>query len=242
MKPDAYALAAEAETEHWWFVARRAILRAVVDQLLPEGANRHVLEVGCGNGGNFSLLARYGALSAVEHDAGARARASSRGLARVEQGDLPHHLPFADTKFQLIAALDVVEHVDDDAAAVRALAERLSMDGMLLVTVPAYSWLWSSHDELSHHLRRYTAGGLNTILEKAGLRVAYSSYFNSFLFPVGVAHAKLSGLFGRQQYGMQVPPRFLNAALRTIFECERLVIPRHSLPFGMSIVSCAFRA
>ncbi|MBI2318725.1 MAG: glycosyltransferase [Betaproteobacteria bacterium] len=185
MRPEAYSAAAQAEENHWWFAARREVLAAVLERLYVRAANPSVLEVGCGNGGNLAMLARYGALYATEIEDQARARATSRGIAVVENGWLPDGLPFAGALFDLVAALDVLEHVADDAAALAALGQRLKPDGLLFLTVPAYPWLWSPHDEFSQHKRRYTLGGMRSLVERCGLRVTYASYFNCLLFPFG---------------------------------------------------------
>jgi SAM-dependent methyltransferase len=240
MNPDAYTLAAQSEEQHWWFAARRDVLRSVLDRFCPRGNDRGVLEAGCGNGGNLPLLADYGSLCAFEIHDEARRRASARGIARVEKGWLPDGVPFGDVRFDLVAALDVLEHVEDDASAVRALRNTLAPAGLLLLTVPAYTWLWSRHDELSHHRRRYSLPQLVSLVEKCGLRTAYASYFNSLLFPAGVAHIKLSGWLGGHPLGaLRVPAAPINGLLREVFRLERHLLPRVSLPFGISIVVCA---
>ena len=152
-------------------------------------------------------------------------------------------IPFARNSFDLIAALDVLEHVEDDTAALRALGEWLSERGVLLTTVPAFQWLWSEHDVLSHHLRRYTRERLTTLLRDAGLNVLYSGYFNSLLFPLAVANIKLGKLVSRDAYrGLQIPARGVNRTLEWIFRVESRLVPRIRLPFGLSIVACASRA
>ncbi len=240
MNPDTYALAAAVEEEHWWFVGRRQVLCAVLDHCIGTGKQRRVLEVGCGNGGNLKFLSRYGSVSAIELEDGARARAKSRGLARVEKGWLPDGLPFNEEKFDLVAALDVIEHVDDDLAALERLRGRLHDGGTLLLTVPAYPWLWSRHDELSHHRRRYTAKVLDRLLSQAGFRATFTSYFNTFLFPAGVAHIKFSALLEKNPHAaMKIPANPLNWMLRNIFGAESHFVPRIRLPFGISLVTCA---
>lgn len=239
MNPDTYAAAARSEDRHWWFSARRQILGAVLDRFLTGPAARLVLEVGCGNGGNLPLLARYGEVFAVEMAEDARARAAARGLARVEAGALPGALPFEGVAFDVVAALDVMEHVADDRAAVAALRARLKPGGLLLLTVPAFMWLWSRHDEISHHRRRYALGALTALVRRGGFEVAHATYFNTVLFPLGVAHIKLSRwLTADAHSGLRVPPQPLNALLRTLFAAERHLVPRLSLPFGISILLC----
>jgi len=240
MTPETYALAAQIEEEHWWFSARRDILRAVLDRHLPQASERTLLELGCGNGGNLPLLARYGKLFAVETDNDARGRAAARGIAKVEPGALPHALPFTELQFDLVAALDVLEHVADEHAALAAMRAKLKRGGFLLLTVPAFAWLWSRHDEVSYHQRRYTKGGLIKLVKETGFEVAHSTYFNTLLFPLALAHIKLFTRFAADaHHGLRIPPRPLNALLRTIFSAERYLVPRLILPFGVSVLLCA---
>ena len=241
MDVEAYSLAAEVEDEHWWFRGRRAILRSVLDRYIPSASrSRTILEVGCGNGGNLPLLSAYGHVLAVEKDDAARARASSRGVAHVERGWLPDGLPYAEDRFDLIAAFDVLEHVDEDGEAVRALRSRLTLNGLLIVTVPAFGWLWSRHDEFSHHKRRYTRAGLSALLTACGFGITYSSYFNTFLFPAAVAHMKLGPLLRvTPAQAMRIPPPPVNRALTAIFSFESAFIPRWSFPYGVSVLLCA---
>jgi SAM-dependent methyltransferase len=239
MNPETYTIAAETEDRHWWFSARRRILAAVLDRFITPAAGRVLLEVGCGNGGNLPLLARYGEVFAVEMAEEARARAAARGLGRVEAGALPDGLPFGGMTFDVVAALDVIEHVADDRAAVAALGAKLKRGGLLVLTVPAYGWLWGRHDRTSHHVRRYTLGELVALVRQGGLDVTHASYFNTLLFPLGVAHIKLSNwLTSRDHAGLGIPPPPLNALLHTVFAAERHLVPRVSLPFGVSIVLC----
>jgi SAM-dependent methyltransferase len=243
MQEQAYEIAARIETDHWWFSGRREILAALLDRYLPPSTvPRRILEVGCGNGGNLALLAAYGSVFAVEKDDGARERAALRRIGTVERGWLPDALPFAGDSFDVIAALDVLEHLEDDAAAVRALRDRLSERGMLIVTVPAFQWLWSEHDVLSQHVRRYTRQRFAMLLRHAGLNVLYCGYFNSLLFPFAVANIALGRLAPRDtRRGLQIPPRGINRALRWIFTIESRLVTRIQLPVGLSIVACATR-
>jgi len=237
MNPETYALAAQVEDEHWWFSARRSILRAVLDRYLPPAPDRTLLELGCGNGGNLPLLARYGKLYAVEMDAAARQRAAARGMAAVQPGALPDAIPFAGQQFDVVAALDVLEHVAEERAALVAMRVKLRRGGCLLLTVPAFNWLWSRHDEASNHRRRYSKGALVEQVREAGFEIAHATYFNTVLFPALAAYLKLSGPFsGDTHQGLRIPPRPINALLRAIFSAERYLVPRLTLPFGVSIL------
>jgi SAM-dependent methyltransferase len=231
---------AAMEDEHWWFAARRRVLQAVLDGLhLP--ASAEVLEVGCGSGGNLPLLARYGRLFACEPDDASRAYASRRALGRVAPGSLPDDLPFGDRRFDLIALFDVLEHVADDEAGLRALRTRLKPGGRVLLTVPAYRFLWSGHDVVNHHHRRYTRPELVEKLRRAGLQVHRATYFNTVLFPAVAAVRLLGKLTGREGSNLHMPSAPVNALLERLFAAERRVVTRTNLPFGVSVLAVAER-
>jgi SAM-dependent methyltransferase len=237
MNPETYALAAQVEDEHWWFSARRSILRAVLDRHLPPASGRTLLELGCGNGGNLPLLARYGKLYAVEMDDEARRRATMRGIAAVQPGALPDAIPFAGQQFDVVAALDVLEHVAEEHAALVAMRAKLRRGGCLLLTVPAFKWLWSRHDEASNHRRRYSKSALIRQVREAGFEIAHATYFNTVLFPAVAAYIKLWTPFTADAHpGLRLPPRPVNALLRATFSAERYLVPRLTLPFGLSIL------
>ncbi|WP_341915050.1 class I SAM-dependent methyltransferase [Polaromonas sp. YR568] len=237
MESKTYTQAAEVENKHWWFQARRIIFQSLLNKHVKLREGVRVLEVGCGNGGNFSMLSEYGELFGVELDDGARAVAIARGVATVEKGWLPDAVPYAGEIFDLVAVLDVIEHVDDDAAAISALKGKLNADGLLMISVPAYNWLWSSHDELSHHKRRYTLPQIRKLLDKCGFDVVYASYFNTFLFPISVLYIILTKIFNvGSSVAMGLPAPFINSSLRYIFALERYILSKSALPFGISIV------
>lgn len=236
-----YSLAAQIEEEHWLFRGRRAVLRSVLDRYAPlTDQPRNILEVGCGNGGNFQLLASYGRLFAIEMDDPTRARATCRGLAQVEKGWLPDELPFGNRRFDLIAALDVIEHIEDDWKSIQALRSYLKPNGLLVMTVPAYKWLWSQHDMFCHHKRRYTRAQFVSLLRDMDFDFIYSTYFNTLLFPFAVVHIMLGKLFRGLPYNaLNIPPTPLNRILEAIFSLESLFIPHLSFSYGLSILVCA---
>ena len=182
MDKDLYLQHAKVEDKHWWFVGRRMIIDKIIRQLNLEQHSK-IFEAGCGTGGNLNMLARYGEVSAMELDEIACQFANERKVTKVKLGSLPDHIPFSE-EYDLIVILDVLEHIDDDLGAAIALNSRLKPGGWLLITVPAYQFLWSKHDEINHHKRRYTLRNLKQVIKKSGYSVHYSSYFNSFLFPV----------------------------------------------------------
>ena len=237
-----YEQYAAVEDRHWWFAARRRIVARVLGGLgLPAGAR--ILEVGCGTGGNLAMLARFGRVEAAEMDGRACELANARGVAPVTRGWLPDGLPFEDGAYDLVALLDVLEHVEDDRAALERLARLLAPGGALVVTVPAYAFLWSRHDVVNHHFRRYRRGALVRKLREAGLAVAHATYFNTLLFPA-IAAARGAGRVLGREGGSDVdaiPPAPVNRVLEAVFAAERFAAPRVRLPFGVSILAVARR-
>ena len=229
------------EDRHWWFAARRDILADQIGRLgLRPDAD--VLEVGCGTGGNLKMLSAFGAVIGLEPDDEARAFAAEKAGAPMASGLLPGGLPFEPGRFDLVAALDVIEHVDEDAASVKAMAGLLKPGGYMVTTVPAYSWMWSRHDQLHHHKRRYGLAAYRKLFDAAGLSVRKASYFNTALFaPIAAVRlAKLAfGIKGGDEEGM--PGAVLNGLLRRLFSAERLWLRAASFPFGVSILVIAQR-
>jgi SAM-dependent methyltransferase len=241
MDPKVYERMRGLEDRHWWFRARRDILTDQIGRLgLPKAAS--VLEVGCGTGGNLAMLSGFGAVTGLEPDDRARGFAAEKSGLPIESGLLPDGLPFQPEQFDLVAALDVIEHVDDDAGSVKALGKLLKPGGFMVTTVPAYQWMWSRHDELHHHKRRYDLADYRRLFDDAGLTVRKASYFNTALFaPIALVRlVKLVlGLKGADEDSM--PSAAVNGLFRGLFAGERLWLRGAGFPFGVSILLIAER-
>ena len=240
MEPDVYARMAELEQDHWWFVARRAILAEVLTRLVDLPLAARTLEAGCGTGGNLAMLSRFGEVCAFEPAAQARRMARGKGAFDVREGRLPNEIPFEPSGFDLVVALDVLEHVDEDLESMRALTNQLRPGGWALITVPAFSFLWSEHDVHHHHKRRYGRNQLVDRIVAAGLSPDFVTFFNSLLFPViaGVRVAK-TALRLTDIEDDKMPARLVNRTLTAVFASERHLVGRLPLPFGVSLLVVA---
>lgn len=238
MEPVLYQQMRDLEDRHWWFVGRRRIVSSLL-QTLPLPAAARILDLGCGTGGNLPMLSRFGSVTAVELDEQAAQLARARDVAPVLRGKLPDTLPFAAQSFELITMLDVLEHIDDDAATLQAVQRLLVPGGHLLLTVPAFGFLWGPHDEVHHHRRRYRRAPLQRMLEANGFRVRLLSYYNTWLFPPAALVRLLRRALplGESSVELALPPAPLNALLAKLFASERFVLPYLPLPFGVSLLA-----
>jgi SAM-dependent methyltransferase len=177
------------------------------------------------------MLARFGAVTGMEPDEQDRARAAARGVGVVQSGLLPDGL--GDGTWDVILALDVIEHVAEDVASVKAMADRLAPGGLLVITVPAMPWLWSDHDVINGHVRRYTGRSLGAAFQKAGLKPDRISYFNTLLFPAVAGIRKL----GMGTAGTATPPRPINGFLTQLMGFESRLLRLMNLPVGVSLLA-----
>jgi SAM-dependent methyltransferase len=226
---------AEQDQVHWWYVARRKILAALIAREAGLPKNARILEIGCGTGHNFEMLKSFGRLDALEVDDEVRALACKRLGSEVGGARLPDLPGVPDGRYDLVALLDVLEHVDNRVESLRSIAAKLAPGGKILVTVPAYQWMWGAHDLANHHKLRYSKKGLRRDAEAAGLEVRKLGYFNSLLFPLAAAVRILGKLSGRTSSDDHMPPRPLNAMFEKIFGLERHVIGRMPFPAGVSL-------
>jgi len=243
MRAEMYALHEAHEEAHWWFSARRRIVMHLLRrELRGAGASRRLLDVGCGAGGLLAYLRAFGDVVGVDPSPDAVAFAAQKRSGDVRLGRLPDEMPLgADDRFDVITLLDVLEHIDEDDAALRTLHGLLKPNGLLLLTVPAFQFLWSGHDVVNEHKRRYTSSQLRERLHSAGFHVEILSYYNTTLFaPVAVIRFAKRWLGGVQGQGdLGAVPRPLNAVLRAIFAAERHVLGAVRLPFGVSLIATA---
>jgi SAM-dependent methyltransferase len=228
-----------AEDRHWWYRGRRTVLERVIGGLeLP--AQTRILDAGCGSGRNMVELARHGSVTGVELSRTSVELARARDSGEVIEGSVLE-LPFESDSFELAVSLDVIEHLQDDLGALRELHRVVAPGGALLVTVPAYPWLWSGHDEINHHHRRYTRRSLQSVARTAGWQQVRTTYFNSLLLPVAIVLRLLERLSPRtteSSLDLWVPPAPLNWMLERPLALEAAVIGRGGrIPAGLSLLA-----
>lgn len=227
MDPKEIATLVRLEQRHWWYRERRAVLARLVADLSPGSA----LDVGAAGGGNTQVLTSLGwSAVALEYSGDGALVAAQRGLSTLRADAC--HLPFADGSLDLVTALDVLEHLEDDAAAAAEIRRVLRPGGKLVVTVPVDPRLWSAHDEAVGHVRRYTRSSLLALVVRAGLEVESARSWMVLLRPaVALARRRSTGS------DLDEPSRVVNVVLGGIVRLER------HLPVGrMSGVSLVLRA
>jgi SAM-dependent methyltransferase len=239
MERSVYREMAELDQRHWWYRARRDVLADLIRRYAEPPADARILEIGCGTGHNLEMLKMFGDVDGLELDEEARTIAEQRLGRSVMSAPLPELAGVSDRAYDLIAALDVIEHIDDDSAALTAIAAKLKPGGKFVMTVPAHGWMWSAHDVVNHHKRRYSKSSLKRLVEGSPLKLDKLGYFNSLLFPLAVAERLSSKLRGKDDADVKLPPRPLNAALEAVFRAERHLVGRLPLPPGLSLFAVA---
>jgi SAM-dependent methyltransferase len=224
----------EVEDFHWWYKVRREILDQMLSSL-PLPPRARLLDVGCGTGGASLVLAKYGDAIALDRAPESFALSMDRPYRHRVVGSAAEPLPFADGTFDVVCALDILEHLDDDAACARELHRVARPGGAVIAFVPAFRALWGYNDDYSHHRRRYTSGELDSLLKRSGLDIVSSGYFNMVLFlPTLVARVAQRMIPRLDQMEHSTKSHPLHPLLAAIFRLELPLLRRARLPLGTS--------
>lgn len=240
MDESLYHLHFQQEESHWWFAARSAIVREVIERYGNLKPGDTILDVGCGTGAIMKLLSEKYRMIGIDMSPLAVEYSRKRGLKDVFLMPL-QEFPRDKYNVKAVILLDVIEHIDDDIDVLRHAGDIVGKDGRVIITVPAYKWLWSSHDLVNHHKRRYTAARLRETLAKAGLEPVKMTYYNSLLFPLAVVK-KVVGKWKAADKASQAvdqPSGFVNSLFYSVFASERHLVPNVRLPFGVSLLAVA---
>lgn len=235
------------EDRHWWYRGRRRIVQRELDHV-PVPAGAHVLDAGCGSGRLLDELVRVGwHVSGLDMNPDSVEIARGRGHHDVHQG-VVESLPWEDETFDLITSLDVIEHTADDRISMRELRRVLKTGGRMLITVPAYQALWSSHDVFNRHYRRYDRKMMRALAADLGLTIERMTYFNSLLLPPAAAvrllqrmrHRGANGTAtnGNHNSDVELTPQWMSPALELPLRLEARWLGReHTLPAGLSLLA-----
>lgn len=242
MEQHTYAIMDEAEGSHWWFVGRRAILESFLKQIIQSPQSKvqspKILDVGCGTGANLEMLAQFGEAGGVDVSDDALEFCRQKGL-KAQKG-LAEALPFDDESYDIVTALDVIEHLDDDIAGLKEMFRILRPGGKTLIFVPAFMWLWGVQDDISNHRIRYTKKQIIERLEAAGFEIERATYANwTFFIPIlaGRRFMKITGIKPESENNVNVPA--LNGIFGKFFGAERIWLKNFDFPFGVSIIVTA---
>ena len=232
----------DLDETYWWFVGRRTMIDTVLRRF--GRLSRLAVDIGCGSGRNLELLAHHAhAVMGLDRSPAALELAATRGFQTANADG--QSIPLADCSVDLLSAFDVLEHLDDDMRALAEFHRVLRPDGLLLITVPAYRFLWSEHDEALMHRRRYVASELHTKLTRSGFRVLKRSYAVFFTFFPIVFYRLFRGLVPKDPFAPKAShvklPDFLNRALIQLLKFEAWMMRAINLPWGTSIVVLAQR-
>lgn len=240
MDRSVYEAEADVEATHWWFRGRRRLLTHLLRRY-PVPKHHWALDAGVGTGANMAVLKNNGFLQAAGIDTNDDAIkfCQEKGSSTISKASLTA-LPFASDSFNLILAMDVLEHIDDDKQAMAELSRVLRPGGLLIVTVPAFERLWGPQDDLAHHRRRYVMNELQQLIGSGGLEILEAFYFNFLLLvPIWFARKILQAAKVEIRSENDVNNVFLNAILYWIFRLDILAAPHLKLPFGVSILAVA---
>ena len=227
----------EVEKRHWWFRVRRNIIFWLI-QKYDISKTAKIFDFGCGSGYLAGELQKMG-YNASGSDTSREAiefgrQRGIKNIEAVQSDEMPQ-----EGGFDVILALDVIEHIKDDTVAIKGLEKALKPGGALIITVPAYQWMWGVQDEVAHHFRRYTMSGLaDAVKRSGGLRIVRKTYFNTLLFPPVVIVRALSKWFNlkERESDFDISSRFLNSLFYFIFNLEIYFLELFSFPFGVSIL------
>ena len=229
------------ESFYWWHVGRRYLVKSFLGRYKRKKKGK-ILEIGCGTGGNLEVLSEWGKVTGLDVSPKALNFCRKKGFQELILGSA-ERMNFPDRSFDLIVALDVLEHVEDDKEALKGCWRILERGGLFLASVPAYKFLWSEHDEVLGHFRRYSSKEFKKKLKEAGFEEIKASYLVTFVFPLVLSYRLFRKVFfprSRNNLAYVVLPKILNSFFISLLKIETHLIKYINLPFGTSIV-CLYR-
>lgn len=228
----------EVQQKHWWFVSKKKIVLDFIDRYVPTNDNHKILDIGCGSGLMLNALEQIGDTYGMDMSDDAINFSKEIFSGTVKKGMLPDNIPYDEEYFSLIVALDVIEHVNDDRASLKAIRSHIAEGGQAVISVPACMFLWSEHDVLNEHKRRYTLEELKGKLIDAGFTIEKISYFNTFLFPLISLVRMINNLLKRKGASeIDLPHPAINYIVEKIFSLEKYFLRIMNFPIGVSVLA-----
>lgn len=224
------------EKTYWWHVAKRRLVQQEIKNSQINLQDKIVLDVGCGTGAMMEEMQKFGGnVFGIDGSDESITFTQKRGLKNIQKVNLEQPLPLKDSSYDYLICLDVLEHIENDHQLVAEFYRILKPGGKLLLTVPAYQFMWTYWDEVLGHKRRYRKANLIKLLKSANLKVTRASYFYSFLFPVAFVFRHVKEIFKSEKSDFVQIPNFLNQLLLLVCALERAVINYFPIPVGLSI-------
>jgi SAM-dependent methyltransferase len=236
----------QLERKHWWWLVRRRIVLGLLDELTqswPTSYRPALLDLGCGAGMNLAALRQRYDCQGVEPNPLLVARARDNSGVTVQLGSLPYGLPALDRQFDFITLLDVLEHIDDDVTTLKTAASLLVPGGRIVINVPALPCLWSEHDVINQHKRRYVEASLRDVMAQANLEVTLLRYWGALLVPLAWVERRVAAWRVKsapeQAYEVKVPSAPVNALFHGLVWCEYALTGWLRSPLGLSLLAVA---
>ena len=230
------------EERHWWFVGTRNILFSIMDKFVGKDKNTKILDIGCGTGIVMKKLESYGEAFGIDISDEAILFCIKRGIKNISKANA-EKLPFENNYFDLITSFDVLEHIDNAVITVKEIYRTLNMNGIAILSVPAYKFLWSSHDEALKHVTRFTIGELKELILLNNFEILKISYFNFFLFPIIALVRHTKNISQKvvnkniKQTDLKNTPVLFNKILISILNLESKILKKINFPYGVSILA-----
>jgi SAM-dependent methyltransferase len=242
MNKDYYSVYYQMERSHWWFKVREKILISQIKKYITSKAHLplKILNVGVATGRTTEFLSQFGEVVSLEYDSDCCQFLREKLHLEVIQGSVLD-LPFPNDQFDLVCAFDVIEHVEDDQRAIDELYRVCKPESHIFLTVPAFMELWSSHDIVNQHYRRYRLPEVKRLFSSLQGKIIFKSYFNSILFPPIFLYRKLTSIFRSPQRTLSsdfesvIAPSLISKILYSLFNAEVQLLRKIKFSFGVSI-------
>jgi|SRR3989344_2755453 len=241
MRKDLYQDMYDKEQTYWWHVRKRKLVLSLVRGLSYNKKDIKILDIGCGTGKMMEDASQFGTVYGIDSSDESLRFCKKRGLTNVKKANIEDNLPFGKNAFDVILLLDVLEHTNQHEKVLKNIYAILKKDGILIMTVPAYEWLYSYWDRMLGHIRRYTIVGAKTVVRSAGFTVAKSSYFNSFILPLVIVFRLIKSMTRTKEKASDFIslPDSINAMFIYLSNIETILLHHMGIPFGLSVLIVA---